>query len=424
MTLAHYVVSTGAAAALLVGCGGSQPISAPGALPHTPGIAPARMTAHRIGNASSSYHVLYRFGGVPDGVTPAASLVDVSGTLYGTTEYGGSAHGPKYSYGTGTVFSISTTGGEHVLYRFGRRPDGNRSDAGLIDLDGTLYGTTQSGGKHGRGTVFSISTTGQELVLHSFRGGSSDGERPSANLVNVNGTLYGTTPGGGTYGQGTVFGITASGSERVIYSFTGGADGREPDGSLLNVSGTLYGTTYFGGQYGNGTIFNVSTTGQEQLLYSFGRSSSDGLLPNTDLIEVNGELYGTTSGGGTYHKGTVFSLTLSGAEKVLYSFRGRDDGAGPVAGLVAVNHLLYGTTVGGGSHWVRRAYGTIFSINTTGEEQVLHHFGRGSDGAYPEATLIDVNGTLYGTTTSGGGTSSQCPQRYSTGCGTVFALTP
>jgi uncharacterized repeat protein (TIGR03803 family) len=181
---------------------------------------------------------------------------------------------------------------------------------------------------------------------------------------------------------------------------------------LLNVSGTLYGTTYEGGQYDRGTVFSVSTGGDEQVLHSFGGSSSDGHWPVASLINVDGTLYGTTEYGGTDDKGTIFSVTLSGTEKVLHSFQGRRDGAEPVAALVDVNHTLYGTTVRGGPPGPR--VGTIFSSTTSGEEHVIHSFGTGSGGESPEGGLINVKGMLYGTT-AGGGTY---------GYGTVFALTP
>jgi uncharacterized repeat protein (TIGR03803 family) len=77
----------------------------------------------------------------------------------------------------------------------------------LIDVKGTLYGTTKSGGTKDMGTVFCLSTTGMEHVLHNFAGGA-DGANPYASLVNVKGTLYGTTASGGAYGQGTIFALS------------------------------------------------------------------------------------------------------------------------------------------------------------------------------------------------------------------------
>jgi len=137
-----------------------------------------------------------------DGYYPAASLINVNGTLYGTTE-GGGDYGPY-----GTAFSITTSGSLTTLHSFGSGADGSSPWAPLVDLRGTLYGTTAGGGAHGKGTIFSMNLTGtDEKVLHSF-GHGSDGATPLAGLIDVKGTLYGTTAAGGKYGDGTVFALT------------------------------------------------------------------------------------------------------------------------------------------------------------------------------------------------------------------------
>ena len=124
--------------------------------------------------------------------------------------------------------------------------DGRFPYADLVAVDGTLYGTTEEGGKH-NGTVFSITPYGTEKVLHTF-GGRGDGAGPQAGLLDVNGTLYGTTVAGGSSGCngyicGTVFSITPSGKEKVNHRFGGTGDGDDPFGGLVYVNGTLYGTT-------------------------------------------------------------------------------------------------------------------------------------------------------------------------------------
>ncbi|MFY9719230.1 MAG: choice-of-anchor tandem repeat GloVer-containing protein [Candidatus Cybelea sp.] len=210
-------------------------------------------------------------------------------------------------------------------------------------------------------------------VLYRFNG--SDGQQPQAGLINVNGTLYGTTNFGGKYGQGTVFSITTGGSENVLHSFKGGADGSNPRSGLLDVKATLYGTTSSGGLYGKGTVFSLTTSGDssgsERVLHSFG-NGSDGALPTAGLIDVSGTLYGTTAGGGSgcggYGCGTVYSITADGSEKVLYSFAGSRHGVSPYGGLINVHGTLFGTTVEGGSS----GYGTIYSISTGGSENVLY----------------------------------------------------
>ena len=265
--------------------------------------------------------MLYSFGGSGDGVSPLASLLDVKGTLYGTTHYGGlgSCSSSGYS-GCGTVFAITSSGKESVLYSFkGGSGDGEYPTAGLINVGGKLYGTTLSGGpfcskrlQPGCGTVFSVTPSGKETVLYTFKGHPGDGNGPAA-LVNVNGTLYGTTYRGGATNDGTIFSLTPSGTETVLYSFVGDRrDGAAPLAALVNVDGKLYGTTSHGGVYDKGTVFSVSTSGNEKVLHSFG-GSGDGGLPMAALIDVNGTLYGTTSAGGhgchSLGCGTVFSLT-------------------------------------------------------------------------------------------------------------------
>jgi uncharacterized repeat protein (TIGR03803 family) len=189
--------------------------------------------------------VLHSFG-YQDGKYPNAGLTDVNGTLYGTTSSGGSG---CLSYGCGTIYSVTTTGKEKVLYSFVAGSDGAAPYAGLIDVKGTLYGTTASGGGSEDGTVFSITTTGVEKVLHTFVGGT-DGTQPWADLIDMKGTLYGTTQGGGLNGYGTVFSVTTTGNEKVLYSFAGGSDGKYPNAGLMNVKGTLYGTSLRGGGRG------------------------------------------------------------------------------------------------------------------------------------------------------------------------------
>ncbi|MGB6739345.1 MAG: choice-of-anchor tandem repeat GloVer-containing protein [Candidatus Cybelea sp.] len=246
---------------------------------------------------------------LPDGNEPAAGLIDVDGTLYGTTAWGG-------GYGHGAAFSITSSGTEKVLHSFGKGTDGYYPQAGLIDVGGTLYGTTEYGGSgscsndfyHGCGTVFSITTGGKEKVLHSFSDAGAQGSNPLAGLIDVGGALYGTTFQGGYGGRGTVFRITTGGTEKVLHNFGLGTDGCYPLAALVDVGGTLYGTTYSGGMYGVGTAFSITTSGVEKVLHSFG-NGSDGVFPVAGLIKVNETLYSTTYNGGLHNAGTVFALT-------------------------------------------------------------------------------------------------------------------
>jgi uncharacterized repeat protein (TIGR03803 family) len=267
--------------------------------------------------------VLYDFAGGSDGAYPnQGDLLYMDGTLYGATANGGSYRCYRGNEGCGTVYSITTSGEEKVLHSFGSGKDGATPQWGLIDVRGIMYGTTPRGGAHvcgsdgeGCGTVYSISTSGVEKVLYSFSGGS-DGAVPEGGLTDVKGTLYGTTQlgGGGAYcggtdpGCGTVYSITATGKEKVLYSFRGDPDAKFPTGRLIEVSGTLYGTTSEGGAYGYGAVFSITRTGAEKVLYSF-TGGADGSQADAPLIAVNGTLYGTTYQGGTHEFGTVFALS-------------------------------------------------------------------------------------------------------------------
>ncbi len=349
--------------------------------------------------ASDTSKVLYSFSQGTDGVNPHACVIfDSNGNLYGTTYNGG-------LYGEGTIFKLAANGQETILHSFSGKPDGANPYAGLImDGSGNLYGTTYGGGDYGDGTVFKLAASGQETILHSFSG-SPDGANPYGGLILDNGgNLYGTTYGGGDYGEGTVFKLAAGGQETVLYSFFGGiTDGANSYAGLIRDStGSLYGTTYDGGVYGFGTVFKLAADGQETILHSFSGGSTDGANPYAGLImDSNGNLYGTTYDGGVYGFGTVFKLAAGGQETVLYSFSGGStDGANSYAELILDSKgNLYGTTYSGGTY----SLGTVFELDTSGKETVLYSFSGSPNGASPYAGLImDSNGNLYGTTYDGG----------------------
>ena len=255
-------------------------------------------------------------------------------------------------------------------------------------------------------------------VYHSFAG--SDGAYPLNGLLANGKILYGTTSSGGASYDGTVFKISATGTETVLHSFAGGADGAIPQGSLIrDKAGNLYGTTSAGGAAGAGTVFKVLGT-RETVLYSFA-GGHDGATPQAGLaLDATGNLYGTSVAGGTHGNGTVFRLAppaiVGGpwTETVLYSFGASPDGAAPVAGVTLdAAGNLYGTTSANGEY----GYGTVFQLSpgTGWTETTLHNFKNGSDGSVPYAGLIsDKAGNLYGAATQGG----------TGGGGTIFELTP
>jgi len=303
------------------------------------------------------------------------------------------------------------------LYPFnssGDLSDGAWPEAGVTrDAAGTLYGTTFFGGTGtgcniyfvGCGEVFKLDTTGTVTVLHSF-GGAPDGSNPTARVVlDGSGNLYGTTAFGGEYGHGTVFKVNAiTGAETILHSFLGGADGANPNAGLVqDAAGNFYGTTQYGGQgcdgRGCGTGFELSTTGQETILYRF-HDVPDGASPLGGVaLDPSGSIYGTTWLGGVYSQGTVFSLDSRGNETVLHSFAGGSDGANPMdAPVLDQAGNLYGTTSAGGLY-----FGTLFMVDTSGKESILYSFTGGPDGAYPYSHLLmDASGNLFGTASQGG----------------------
>ncbi|HEX3822434.1 MAG TPA: choice-of-anchor tandem repeat GloVer-containing protein, partial [Candidatus Sulfotelmatobacter sp.] len=196
----------------------------------------------------------------------------------------------------------------------------------------------------------------REAVLHRFAG-NGDGVNPFAGLVrDAKGNLYGAAIGGGAYGFGAVYRITPAGVENVLYSFTGGSDGGYPNSNLvLDTAGNLYGTTLFS------NVFKLTPSGTFTVLYTF--TGPDGSSPYGTLIrDAHDNLYGTTMDGGAYNEGTVFEITSTGQEIVLYSFMGGADGGSPFnGGLLLAGTTLYGTTAAGGT-----GYGVVYKLTLKG----------------------------------------------------------
>ncbi|MBV8371868.1 MAG: hypothetical protein JOY69_01285 [Candidatus Eremiobacteraeota bacterium] len=368
-------------------------------------VAPSGdMPAQRLSNATVNETVLHRFmGGAMDGSTPISGLAKGGNLLYGTSADGG-------AYNKGTIFSIASDGSKFtVLYSFKGGADGHGSEAGLINVGGTFYGTTEVGGTNDKGTVFAITPAGAFRTLYSFKGGSGDGAKPMTALTNVRGTLYGTTASGGSAGgftnSGTVFSISTTGQEKIRYFFRSNKDdGAQPMSQLVYVGGKLYGTTALGGvggAFGNGTIFSVTTSGNETVLYRFKDDFDGNCNFNCFLTNLDGTLYGTAHNGGKNRLGSIFSITTAGAFKTLYnaSLKGAAGGQ-PSAALTPVAGMVYGTMSVGP---VGTNNGTVFSVTTGGALTVLYSFGGGSDGANPSARLSLVGRELFGTTAHGGG---------------------
>ncbi len=360
--------------------------------------------------------------GAHGGANPGyGNLVQGSdGYLYGTTEV---------SVGTeGTVFKISTAGKLKTLYVFctdgepclnGARPLGGLS----LGSNGKFYGSTSLGGSPGDGTVFQITTAGKFKWLYDF-GTTTNGSDPWAPpILAANGLLYGTTSGGGSANEGTIYEMSTTGTNAASLSFVG-KNGIYPYARLIQAAnGTLYGTTSELAA-GNGTVFAVTENEGFKTLHKFNGAPGGGYLVGGLVQANNGTFYGTTTTGGAHlGGGTVFSITATGTFKTLYSFCAKSsctDGSAPTASLIqASDGNLYGTTYNGGANTTScdGGCGTIFKITPTGTLTTVYNFcslAECVDGYYPEGGLVQAtNGSFYGTTFYGGQSGS---------AGTVYSL--
>ncbi len=344
---------------------------------------------------------LYDFTGYADEDTPVAGLFSGGGQIGATTPLYGTTLGSEFGYDGSVFMQIGTT--LTTIWNFSAYVDGQYPYGGAItDQTGAVYVPTVFGGAYGCGTVVQLlpPTQGQlawtENILWNFTGGTDGCNAYSALIEDSSGALYGTTLNGA--GSGGVFKLTppAAGqtvwTEQMLYGFTGGADGGHPFGTLaFGLAGTLYGTTAAGGA-GYGVVFQLTPPAQgqtawtEQALYSF-TGGADGAAPlfGALLIDSNGALYGTASGGGVAKKcggfgtegGTVFKLTPPAggqgawSQSTLFDFPGGRGGCIPTGGLAADSSgALYGTTEYGGSekHDACKitGCGTVFRLTGTG----------------------------------------------------------
>jgi len=387
--------------------------------------------------------VLHSFNvGGTDGFEPSGNVVVAGPHLYGTTPPGG-------TNSRGTVFELAATRGvwsETVPHPFDFNGTDGGSPSGLFLHAGKLYGTTQ-GGSTFEGTVFELTYTAgigwTQTFSYSF--GSNplvplDGQGPSSGLVFVGSNIYGTTAYGGSnvncgsssapVGCGTVFELTpATGggwTESVVYNFGSGTDGRLPVGIVFR-GGNLYGATQNGGAFGEGMVFKLNLrTLLETDLHDFppnDGTSTDGAVPNFGVVvdPVTGNLYGTTSQGGTHNYGIAFEVTYDKAKAIwtetqLFDFDNTGpDGAIPYGLILDKSGNLYGTTLEGGSNNAGVAF--ELSPGTPWTETILYTFCSVStacpDGSFPSSGLtFDTNYNVYGVTQQGG----------ANGWGTVFQI--
>jgi uncharacterized repeat protein (TIGR03803 family) len=327
---------------------------------------------------SGQQQILYSFCSQPgcsDGSQPQSGVVmDSSGNLFGTA-------GAGANFG-GVAYELTAGGTYQVLYQFCSQPlcvDGNTPQGTLtLDGNGNLFGTTYSGGAAGKGTVFEIPSGGTETVLYSFcsLAACADGALPTSSVImDTDGNMYGTTQTGGANNRGTIFELAADNTESVLYSFcpqVNCTDGTYAFGGLsMDSKGDLFGTTIYGGGANSGTVFELPKGGTEMVLYSFCAlaNCADGKNPFSGVIvDKKGTIFGTTEYGGNNNDGTAFSLTSAGQLNWSDNFCNRTkcgDGSVPVAGLVrGPKNYLYGSTASGGT----KGGGVLYKIRIPASE--------------------------------------------------------
>jgi uncharacterized repeat protein (TIGR03803 family) len=425
--LCRYALRTCVAAALLAGCGGSQPpLAAPGLMAQGRAIA-----AH-----ADRYEVVHGFATFRDGAE-SENLIVAGNRFYGTTFAGGFKGKTDCKQGCGVVFSMVLDGSSYrVLHRFQGGTDGAGATS-ITLVDNVIFGVTYQGGGGpcpdygfgfvGCGTVFRISPDGSRYaVLHIFahHDARGDGAAP-ADVIFYNGDLYGSTYGGGgkchPNGCGTIFRLSLQGTKfTIIHAFSGGRDGASPGDGLVVMSNALFGTTQHGGTdpkgIGNGTLFRVSGGSQYRQIYSLHYG-----MPEAGLLAYDGRLFGTTATGGKPDCpagcGSVYSIRPNGTGfSMLYAFDSLTSADAPEANLVTLGGMLYGTSTAGGTHCQPGGCGTIFRISPSGRDfRVVHSFKGGAQGASP-GQIVSVGTDIYGVAAAG----PSCGHYGN--CGVVFRL--
>jgi uncharacterized repeat protein (TIGR03803 family) len=320
-----------------------------------------------------------------------------AGTLYGTTPAGG-------SYSNGTLFQISAEGTPATLQNFlskytGATPSGRLA----VDPSGNVYGTTNTGGANGGGTVWKYAASGGLTTLHAF-GAAGDGASPLQGPVIAKSlTLYGSTSGGAVNTNGMVWSLSASGVYTALHNFLSGTDGHCPFSGVAHGKGNvIYGTTVGMGYGGDsdGSVWKIVPGQPLATLYKF-LDGADGEYPDqSPTVDSAGNIYGTTHiQNAAAFAGAIWKITPAGSFSVLHSLVSGTDGFAPNSPLLLdFNGNLYGTTSSGGQY----GHGTVFRITPSGDFTVLHAFTNGTDGGSPTGNLArDKDGFMYGGTATG-----------------------
>jgi uncharacterized repeat protein (TIGR03803 family) len=288
------------------------------------------------------------------GATPFGGIVLSSdGNFYGTTALGGATN-------NGVLFRVSQNGTYTVLHEFAGGADGLTPAAPPLEAsDGNLYGTTSGSGTVGP-TVYKYSRSTGYSVLRQFDFSQAQ-YFVSAPIQATDGNLYVTSDSGGASNCGAILKLMLSGTLLWSYSFPCGASGSTPDGQLMQaIDGNFYGTTNGGGTAGNGTVYKVDGEGTVSILYNFLGLPKDGESPDSGLIQAtDGNIYGATLSGGGAGQGTLFQLTTGGVEEILFNFRNKKGEAPFGTPIQHTNGSIYGTVLQGGLG----GFGAVYSLN-------------------------------------------------------------
>jgi uncharacterized repeat protein (TIGR03803 family) len=351
--------------------------------------------------SAQTYTVLHTYpvgSGAYSGITfPQVMSQGRDGNLYGTISNNGAKN-------VGSVFKMTTGGTLTDIYDFcpgTTCTDGSYPMGGVtLGFDGNLHGTTQAGGTGNAGTVFKLTPTGTLTTLHSFVNGTDDSVPVYSTLQGQDGNTYGVSIGQYNTQYGSFFKLTASGTFTVLHDFTY-TDGDDPNLPTQGTDGNFYGTTILGGSKGFGVVYKMTAAGKITVLHNFVGYPTDGTYPRGVLVQgTDGNFYGTTYQGGSDNEGSVFKITPAGVFSLIHSFFYASpafDGQLPWDGLaLGPDGNFYGTTANGGT----KNDGTLFKITPSGTETVLYNFCDPSCNGYFPATplVLDTDGNFYGNT--------------------------
>jgi uncharacterized repeat protein (TIGR03803 family) len=417
--------------------------------------------AMSVASFAQTFNTLFTFDGT-NGYKPVTLIQNTQGKLVGNSADGGRYMEGTVLHGAGTVFTLTLSGNEGILYNFCSISlclDGADPGAPLVQApNGNYYGTTAFGGAgttcsltdgvkilHGGcGTIYQISPSGTLTTLYTFvcsqTGSCPGGWDPTGPLVlGHDGNFYGATYYGGSgscgalNGCGTIFKVTPTGQFTTLYNFCTVQpcnDGGIPFfGVVVGTNGYLYGVSEPEAAHANGTFFVITPAGQFRILHEF--TKAEGTDPISLIAGNDGNFYGTTAYGGPAGGGTVFKFTPSGKLSVLYNFcspANCADGNEPISPLIqGSDGNFYGTTILGGANSNTtcgfgsvRGCGTLYQVTPSGQFAVLHNFcseANCADGIGGGEVMQATNGMFYGTSTYGG-LAGGCEN----GCGTIFSL--